>query len=129
MVCISVREYLLRAWFVESTVPRTKSHFSSPDRAVLGQNAEPRMTGYLQPGSTLNAPYPHCTSLLNILNVAPLQCVKCLWEFSDMSFSYLPLKLIVPLHLCGKFLDKKKGWIFRFFSPQTFLRGVSIPIL
>lgn len=93
LVCLSVREYLLRACFVESAVPRTKSHFSSPDRAVLGQNAERGLTGHVQPGSVLNAPYPPCTSLLNTLNVAPRQCIKYLQAFSEMSFLFLSLKL------------------------------------
>lgn len=57
-------------------MPGTKSHFNSTDRAVFGQNEEHTLTGYLQPVSIPNASCPCHTSLLNILNVAPIQPVK-----------------------------------------------------
>lgn len=42
---------------------------------------------------------------------------------------HVPFLEALPLHLCGKFLDEKKSLnSFHFFS-QTFLRGMSIPVL
>lgn len=112
-------------------MPGTKSHFSPTDRAVLGQNAEHRLAGYLRPVSILNAPCPHFTSLLNILNVALIQCIKNPGRFRTCRSCFFPWSS--GWHVSGKFLDKKEAWFcftsFFFFLLQRFPRWVSIPIL
>lgn len=116
IVCVSQSKTISpRACIVTSTTPGTKSHFSCGDRAVLGKNAEHRLTGYLQPAFPQNVPGPCHTSLLNILDVTSLQHIKTPWAFSHLQFRFLSWKLQCCTNVANSQMRKKLGFVSLFF--------------